>query len=161
MNLQSDWQKIRTHFSKSFWTNLHVSMASVDSNHKPTVTPIGSLFLDKTPSGFYFEKFPSKLPQHAKTNPNICILAVNSGKWMWLKALFKGKFEAYPALKLYGQLGERRAATEEEIKRLNRRMRRTKGWKGHEYLWGNMTEVREVSFTKVEKINLGAMTQEL
>jgi hypothetical protein len=33
--------------------------------------------------------------------------------------------------------------------------------KGNNYLWGNMEFVREVTFTKVEKINLGKMTDNL
>jgi len=161
MNINSDWSEIRKHFNNSFKTNFHVSVASVDSDNKPTVTPVGSLFLNHDQSGFYFEKYPSKLPEHANHNKNICVLAVKSGKIFWLKALFKGRFNSNPAIKLYGQLGKRRKATEIEIKRLNRRMKATKGLKGNTYLWGSMPYVRDITFTKVEKINLGKMTDQL
>ena len=161
MNIKTDWASIRKHFNKSFRLNFHIAMASVDADNNPTVTPIGSLFLNDDQSGFYFEKFPSKLPIHAKTNRNICALGVNSGSIFWLKSLFKGKFGSYPAVKLYGQLGERRKATEKETIRLNRRMKTTKGLKGNEYMWGEMEFVREIIFTKAEKINLGKMTSEL
>ena len=161
MNIKTNWRTIRQHFNKSFSSNLHVSIASVDSEGNPTVTPIGSLFLNDDQTGFYFEKFPSKLPAHAKTNPKVCLLAVNSNRFFWLKALFRVKFSEYPAIKLYGELGERRKATDKEISRLNRRMKATKGLKGNTYLWGNMETVRVISFTKAEKINLGKMTQEL
>jgi hypothetical protein len=161
MNIKEDWNKIRQHFNKSFRSNFHVSVASVDAENNPTVTPIGSLFLNKNMTGFYFEKYPSKLPLHVTTNRNICILAVNSNTWFWLKSLFKGKFNSYPGIKLYGELGQKRKATEIEIARLNRRMRTTKGLKGNSYLWGDMEFVREVIFTKAEKINLGDMTNEL
>jgi len=40
-------------------------------------------------------------------------------------------------------------------------MRSTKTLKGHNYLWGKMDSVREINFTKVEKINLGKMTAKL
>ena len=43
-------------------------------------------------TGYYFEKFPSNLPIHAKANKKICVLAVNSNTWFWIKSLFKGKF---------------------------------------------------------------------
>ncbi|APQ15930.1 hypothetical protein [Maribacter hydrothermalis] len=161
MDLITNWKKIRIHFNKSFSSNFHISIASVDVDNNPTVTPIGSLFLNDNPTGFYFEKFPSKLPEHAKMNKNVCLLGVNSSRLFWLRALFKEKFIDYPAIKLYGELGERRLATEQEITRLNRRMRVTKGLKGNTYLWGKMEFVREIKFTKAEKINLGKMTEDL
>lgn len=161
MNIETDWNKIRKHFNKSFASNFYVSVASVDSENNPTVTPIGSLFLNDNQTGFYFEKFPSKLPKHAKSNPKVCVLGVNSGRVFWIKALFKEKFNDFPAMKLYGELGERRKATEKQIKRLNRRMKVTNGLKGNTYLWKTMEFVREIKFTKAEKINLGKMTAKL
>lgn len=161
MNLIENWDKIRAHFSKSFSSSLHVSIASVNPDNNPTITPIGSLFLNKNQTGFYFEKYPTKLPINSKFNNNICVLGVNSNKWFWIKSLFKEKFPNHPAIKLYGKLGERRKATEFEIRRLKRRMRATKRLKGHKYLWANMEFIREITFSKAEKINLGKMTKEL
>jgi len=157
MNLIKDWLAIRAHFNKSIRSSLHVSIASVGTDNKPTVTPVGSLFLNGDQTGFYFEIFVSKLPLHEKQNKNICVLAVNSNKWVWLKALFKLKFKSNPAIKLYGQLGNRRPATDIEISRLERRMKATKGLKGHNYLWGNMAIVREIKFMEAEGANLGKM----
>jgi len=161
MDLVEDWDKIRTHFNKSFRSNFYVSIASTDDENNPTVTPIGSMFLRKNRTGFYFEKYPTKLPFHASGNKKICALAVNSSTLFWLKSLFKGKFKSYPAIKLYGDLGERRKATEIEINRLRRRMKATNGTKGNKYLWGDMEFVREIIFKKAEKVNLGKMTSEL
>ncbi len=161
MDIKTNWKSIRQHFNKSFRSNFYVSIASVDPDNNPTVTPIGSLFLNDNQMGFYFEKYPSKLPFHAEINKNICVLAVNSNMWFWLKSLLNGKFRSYPAIKLYGELGERRKSTEKETSRLNRRMKTTKGLKGNKYLWGKMEFVREINFTKAEKINLGEMTKEL
>lgn len=158
MDLKTDWNTIRKYFNKSFSQNLFIPIASVDDQNNPTSTPIGSLFLNDDQTGFYFEKYPTKLPKHALVSPNICALAVNSGKWFWLKSLFKGRFKTNPGIKLYGQLGERRKATEKEISRLNRRMKATKGLKGNTYLWNKMEYIREISFTNVETINLGKMT---
>ncbi|WP_062057566.1 hypothetical protein [Aquimarina longa] len=160
MDIKTHWHLIRKHFNQSFRSNFHVSIASVDSDSNPTVTPIGSLFLNDNQTGFYFEKFPSKLPTHAEANKNICILGVNSNTFFWIKALFREKFSTPPAIKLYGQLGGRRKATDRETNRLNRRMKATKGLKGNTYLWGKMEYVREITFTKAQKINLGKMTNE-
>ena len=54
MNITENWNQIRQHVNKSFSSSLHVSIASVDEDGNPTVTPIGSLFLNKDQTGFYF-----------------------------------------------------------------------------------------------------------
>lgn len=161
INIKDNWHKIRTHFSKTFAASMHVSIASVNENNQPTITPIGSLFLNDNQTGFYFEKFATKLNVNSKTNKNICILAVNSSKWFWAKSLFKMNFSEYPAVKLYGELGIKREATEKEYQAFKRRIRQTKRLKGSNYLWQDMSFVREFIFTKGEKINLGIMTKNL
>ncbi len=161
MDLVKEWHEIRKHFNRSFRSNFYVSIASVDKDNNPTITPIGSLFLNRNQSGFYFEKYPTKLPLHAQNNKQICALAVNSNTWFWIKSLFKAKFGKHPAIKLYGELGERRKATELEISRLQRRMKITKGTSGNKYLWSDMEFVRDIKFTKAEKVNLGKMTNHL
>lgn len=159
MNIHENWNTIRKHVNDSFKTSLHVSIATVDAENNPTVTPIGSLFLNGNETGFYFEKFTTAVS--TSTNNNICVLAVNSSKWLWIHALWKGKFKKHPALQLYGRLGERRKATEIEVSRLSKRMKITKKLKGHKYLWGNMEYVREIKFHKVTKMKLGEMTADL
>lgn len=156
-----NWSRIKTHFSQSFSTNLHVSIASVDAQNQPTITPIGSFFLTKNQKGFYFEIFASKLPQNQKQNKNVCVLAVNSGKWFWIKSIFTGRFGKFPAVKLYGELGERREATPIEQSRLQRRLKRFRNTKGYEMLWGSTPFVRDIYFTKAEMANLGKMTKNL
>lgn len=161
IDLVKDWSKIRTHFSKSIGSSMHVSIASINKDNTPTVTPIGSLFLNKDQTGFYFEKFATKLNKNSGANKNVCLLGVNSNKWFWMKSLFKKKFSEYPAVKLYGELGEKREATPQEFRAFQRRVRSTKMLKGNQYLWQGMSQVREIKFTKGEKINLGEMTKEL
>ena len=159
MDIKENWRLIKRHFNVSFKTSLSVSIASVDNENKPTVTPIGTLFLNSNQTGFYFEKFPKKIQENVKTNKNICVLAVNSSKWFWFKSLFIGKFKTNPAIKLYGQLGELRKATDKEISRLNKRMKATNGLNGNTYLWKKMVYVRDIKFSEVETINLGKMTE--
>lgn len=161
MDIKTDWKLIKTHFNTSFKTSLSVSIASVDNNNKPTITPIGTFFLNKDQTGFYFERFSAKLSINAESNKNICVLGVNSSKWFWIKSLYKLKFSSQPAIRLYGELGEKRKATEIEISRLNRRMNSTKRLKGNAYLWGNMKFVREIKFKEAEGMKIGRMTNEL
>lgn len=151
------WQTIRRNFRHGFATNLHVSIATVDAEGQPHVTPIGSFFLNwEDFSGFYFEIFTKNIPKNAATNPKVCIMAVNSGRWYWLKSMLLGKFETPPMTKIYGKLGERRPATPEEIERGNRRLGRMKILPGGKKLFGNMGFVREVHFYAFEEARLPA-----
>ena len=161
IDIAENWKEIRAHLRICIKRNMHVTIASVDTHQVPTVTPIGSLFLNDDQTGFYFEKFTTKLPRNSKNNRNICILVVNTGKWFWIKSLFKGRFDTYPAIKLYGELGEKRDATPKEYRAFQRRVRSTKRLKGHQYLWTEMAQIREIRFTKAEQINLGKMTKNL
>ena len=161
IELEKNWPEIRRHFNRCFRSNFHVAIASVDKDNCPDATPIGSLFLNKDLTGFYFEKYLRKLPEHAGYNKNICVLAVNSSKLFWLNALVKGNFKSYPGIKLYGILDDRREATQIEIAWLTNRMKATRWLKGNHYLWGNMPYVREIQFTRAEKIDFGSMTQNL
>jgi len=77
MSLILHWIVIRKCFNQS----LFISITSVDVDNNLTVTPISSLFLNNEQTGFYFEKYPTKLPQNAQASPNICTLVVNSSKW--------------------------------------------------------------------------------
>jgi hypothetical protein len=161
LDLNTNWSKIQRHFNRSFASNFHVSIASVDKDGRPINTPIGSLFLNRDQTGLYFEKYPTKLPKYAKEKPEVCILAVNSGVVFWLKGLLKKRFDVYPGVRLYGVLGDTRAPTEIDTKRLNNRMRTTRWLKGNSYLWGDMQTIRVVTFTKGEMIQLGNMTKNL
>ena len=162
LDVARDWQSIRNHLNRSFATNFHVSIASVDDQGLPSLTPIGTLFLNReATSGYYFEKYPRRLPLAAQGSAQVCVLVVNSGMCFWLKGLFRNRFSAYPAIRLYGKLGAKRQASEREIQRLRRRMRFTRWLKGNHYLWSDMQDVREIHFTRAEMVTLGEMTSHL
>jgi len=156
----TDWQNIRRHFRRAFTTNLHVAIATVDAEGQPNVTPIGSFLLNRSEySGFYFEIFTTGIPKNANINPSVCIMAVNSGKWFWLKSLLLGRFAAPPMIKIYGKIGERRAAKPEEIERVNRRLGRMKILPGGKKLFGNLPFIREIHFDQFEVAKVGAMSR--
>ncbi len=159
MDIVNQWKEIRTHFRKSFASSLHIVIASVDADGQPSATPIESLFLNNDQTGFYFEKFSNKLLEAGKANTHGCILGVNSSSWFWIKSLFYGKFNYFPAINLYGQLGIKRKATDRELRGLQRRMKYV-SWL-NKYLWSDMVMIREITFTKTEIINLGKMTESL
>lgn len=153
-----EWQKIRAHFRRSFASNLHVSIATVDAGGQPNVTPIGSFFLNRDDfSGFYFEIFTRHIPENAQTNRRVCVMAVNSRRWFWIKSLLYGKFSEPPMIKIYGELGERRPARPDEIQRANRRLGWMKTLPGGKKLFGNLGFVREIRFDQFEVVKLGGM----
>ncbi|MDA8018828.1 MAG: pyridoxamine 5'-phosphate oxidase family protein [Thermoanaerobaculia bacterium] len=154
MNLRDDWLEIRRTFARA----PYASMATIDSDGHPHVTPIGSLFLDKEPGrGFWFEKFTSRMPRNLDANPKICVLAVDMRLRLWLRALVSGRFPSSPGFRLAGTAGARRPATEREMSYFHRRVRPFRWTKGYDLLWRDFSAGREVVFDEVKPIRLGAM----
>ena len=162
-----NWKTIRHVFKRSLLSSFHYAVASVNKDGSPHVTPIGSLFLGKERTGFYFERFPKGLPSNLKHNQQVCIMAVNTGLLFWIKAIFLGKFRVPPGVRLVGTAGERRPATAEEVALFHKRIRSVLpilgklvgGLRGYKLLWGDLKEVREIRFTSFEPIQFGAMTR--
>ena len=160
MDIYTDWEVVKKVFKKSFSSSFHYSIATVDQNSKPHITPIGSLILGKPGHAIYFEEFTKQLPINISINNSICVLAVNSSKWFWLKSLIVGQFTELPALRLEGEAGILREATKQEVKLWHKRVNTVKFTKGHKLLWKNMGMVREIKFTKIIPVKIGLMTRQ-
>lgn len=161
MDVAENWSKIKKIFRASFKSSFHYAVASVNKNGEPHVTPIGSLILGEPGRGIYFEKFPINLKNNLTTNNHVCVMAVNSSKWFWLKSLFLGRFTTPPAVRLRGVVGEARDATETELILWQRRVRSVRSSKGHALMWAGMSKVREIEFTEIEPVYIGEMTRDL
>jgi len=158
MEIETHWHIVKNLFRKAFSSSFHYSVASIDEAGKPHVTPIGSLILGEPGHGIYFEEFTSKLPKNIKSNKYISVLAVNSSKWFWLKSLIKGKFVEPPALRLNGEAGALREATQIEVNLWRKRVKSVSFTKGHKIMWQRMGKVREIEFTSIEPVHIGSMT---
>jgi len=158
MELIANWAEIKSLFKESFKSSFHFAIATVTENGEPHVTPIGSLILGKPGHGYYFEKFPRHLPHNLGSNRQICVLAVNSSKWFWLKSLLRGEFKTLPAVRLHGVVGDLREATDTEIALWQKRVKSVSFSKGHALMWRNMSRVRDIEFTQVEPVRIGKMT---
>lgn len=169
MEIGENWEKIIKIADKSFFSSYYFSIASVNSNGMPHVTPIGSLILGNDKKGIYFEKYPVNLPKNIENNRNVCVLGVNTGIFSLLKALLKKKFADEPGIRLWGSAGERRKATKEEIELLHRKIQSAlpvigllfSKLKGYKLLWGDLKYVREIQFHSFEQIKFGEMTRSL
>jgi uncharacterized protein len=159
MDITKNWAEIKVLFGRSFRSSFHYAISTVNENGEPHITPIGSLILTEPGRGFYFEEFPQQLTRNLQTNKHICVLAVNSGVVFWLRSLLRGKFVSPPAIRLYGIAGDLRPATEAEIQRWQKRVRRVSFTKGHRMIWKDMCTVRDVQFTRAEPVQIGAMTR--
>ena len=158
MDLFENWPTIKQVFRRAFRSSFHYAISCSGNNGEPHVTPIGSLILTAPGKGFYFEEFPRKLPEILETNPRVCVLAVDSSPWYWIRSLLTVQFKQPPSIRLSGRVGDLRPATDEEIGRWHRRVRWFRGSKGHDYLWKRMAQVRDIEFDQVQDINLGSMT---
>ena len=159
MDLTTNWKEVKSLFKNAFGSSFHFAIATVNENGAPHVTPIGSLILGDTGHGIYFEKFTKNLPLNYGSNKKVCVLAVNSSKWFWLKSLVTGKFKSPPAVRLYGVVGDLRKATETEIALWHKRVKIVSFTKGHALIWRSMSMVRDINFTKIEPVQFGEMTR--
>ncbi len=155
-----NWPEIRRLFGASFRSSFHYAVASITEDGQPHVTPIGSLILGRPGFGVYFEEFTHRLPKNYRTNQRVCVLAVNSGGWFWIRSLIKGGFSSPPAVRLHGIAGKRRVATEGEIGLWQKRVRPVGFTKGHKMMWAHMKMVREIEFTRIEAVHMGDMTRD-
>ena len=158
MDINNDWPAIKRLFKKSISSSFHYAISTVTQDGEPHVTPIGSLILGAPGHGIYFEEFPSRLPRNLENNPQVCVHAVNSSRWYWLKSLIRGRFEQAPAIRLHGKAGKTRKATDEEIALWQKRVRSVRFTRGHELIWRDMRVVRDIEFDGVEPVDIGKMT---
>ena len=161
MEIGNYWEAIRAVFDEAYKSCMHLSVATVNEDGSPHVTPIGALILRDNKTGFYFEENPVRMPCNLKTNPRVCILAVNADKQFWLNALIDGKFKTAPAVRLLGNAGKRRKATSDEIALWQEKIALVKGTKGYELLWSHFSQVRDITFDTFEPVNVGEMTNSL
>lgn len=161
MDIKQHWPEILKVLKKGKKSNRFFSIATVDKNGNPHVTPIGHVFFRDDMSGYYFDAFSKAMPENFQSNRNICLMSVNSSTSFWLKSLFKGKFSSAPAVRLMGEVGDARDATKQEINQLKDSIKITRGLKGHKMLWSDLTRVRDMNFTEFSPATYPVMCEEL
>lgn len=129
------WKTIRELFKSAFNTTGHFSLATINPDGSPHITPIGSIVLRNDKTGFYCEGFPRNIPANLQLNPWICVMAVNAGK--------------------------KRQGTEQELAQWQKRVRVFKTSKGYDLLWKDLYHVRDIYFEGFEPVHAGAMTWDL
>jgi hypothetical protein len=149
-------QKIKPLFSQA----MHCSIATVNADGLPHVTPIGSVVLKNQGNGWFFQKFTKNIPKNAEHCEYATIMAVNNSKWYWLKSVLKGGFKTPPAMRLTVKLGNYRPATESETAKFQRRVGLFRRTKGYQMMWAGMSEIREFEIVDYKPVYVGKMTQQ-
>ena len=147
--------KIKPMFARAMYS----SIATVNENGNPHVSPIGSVFLIDKSKGYYLERFTKSIPHNLKGNNIATIMSVNDGKWFWLKSLIKGGFSQPPAIRLVVKLGQLRKQTNNESESFIKRVSIFKLTKGYELLWKDMSHVREFEIIDYKPVFLAKMTR--
>ena len=153
------WSRIQKIFQAAFSSSFHFSIATVNEDGSPHVTPIGSLILLDYPKGYYFEEYANALSRNLRHNKRVCVMAVNSGRWTLLKSFFLGRLLTPPGVRLMGVVSERREATPRELALFKKRVRSYRMFKGYDLLWSKLRHVREIHFDAYEPVTMGALTR--
>lgn len=152
VELQDQWDQIRTVFEAGIASSKHCAIASTDSTGRPHVTPIGFLFLRPDCSAYYFEEYAAGLAGNLQHNPRVCLMTVQSRDGFWLQALTRARFPSYPGMRLFGTAGELRPATQQELAQLRERI----GWlrilPGSRQIWSGLTRVRDIQIHEARPV---------
>ena len=148
-------EKVKPLFSQA----LYCSVATVNEQGIPHVTPIGSVVLKDKANGWFFQKFTKNIPENANNCEFATIMAVNAGRWFWLKSLLKGSFKEPPAMRILVKLGQVRPATTEEGEKFKRRVNLFKRTKGYDMMWKDMSHIREFEIIEYKPVFIGQMTK--
>lgn len=160
------WKQIKSFFKRSSHVSSapyrsvpYCSIASINEDGSARITPISSLILGSAKKGFYFEAFSKKMSQNLSRNKRVCVLVVNNNMLYWVRSVLLGRFNAPPAIRLMGTVGEKREATPEEIRAFRRPIWPFKLFKGYNLMWGVMKSGREIHFDSFETVDCGSMKQ--
>jgi uncharacterized protein len=157
MDLEKNWPQVLRILNDAKRTCKHFAIATVDPNGNPHVTPIGHAFFRDDMTGFYFDAYSRAMPRHFAANNRICLMAVNSSSWFWLRSLVAARFATPPGIRIFGTVSEQRDATQAEVQRLSASIRTTQRLRGHNLLWGSLNRVRDMRFTSLLPVEYPVM----
>ena len=156
---ENHWFTAKDVVRRAVRTSLHCSIASTNADGSSHVTPIGSVLLGDIGEAIYFDVFNKRLAGNIERHPRVTILAVDSGRLMWLRSLARNQFVAEPGVRLIGVVGPARESTPTEIHRFQSVVGPLLRTRGGQTLWGRLPRVRDVTVEDVELLSVGPMTR--
>lgn len=156
-----DWAMVRRLVPRTIRSSLHCSIASLNPDGTPHVTPIGSFLPTEKGRGVYFDAFNVQLSANVDRDPRVTILAVNSGPLLWARAFLQGRFVSPPGVRLVGTVGAQRTSTSREVQRFHGLVGPLLRTRGGAVMWRSLPLVRDVAIERVTPLWLGSMTPEV
>ena len=155
------WAMVRRIVPRTIRTSLHCSIASLNPDGSPHVTPIGSFLPTEKGRGVYFDAFNLQLAANVDRDPRVTILALDSGVSRWARSFLKGRFISPPGMRLVGTVGPQRGSTSQEVERFHRLVGRLLRTRGGQQMWRSLPLARDVTVDRVVPIWMGTMTPEV
>ncbi|RJR51183.1 MAG: pyridoxamine 5'-phosphate oxidase family protein [Desulfobacteraceae bacterium] len=159
MEIGKNWKTIRRVFQETLSSSVHYSVATVNPDGSPHVTPIGALFLRGDRTGFFFDIFTRNMSANLERDPRISVLAVISSVAFWQKSMLLGRCDVPPSVRLTGTAGKKRKPKPGELARWRKHVAFAKGMRGYDLLWKDMDWVRDITFDGFEPVYMGEMTR--
>lgn len=157
MNLKDDWKKVKAVLEQGQASSIYCSIATINPDGTPHMTPVGTVFLRDDQTGYFFDHYAETLGKNIDRNSNVCIMVVNCGRLFWLRSLLTGRFVSPPGVRLYGKVGPIREATSEEVAKIEKRVKPSKWMKGARMLWTDFSHVRDIEFTSYKPVTYPVM----
>lgn len=157
------WQQVRATLRCATSSSLHCAVASIGADGHPYVTPIGSVMLTEPGRGVYLDVINVHLSRNLDRDPRVTVMAIDSRRTAWGRALLRGRFDSPPGVRLVGTAGPKRPLRDDERERFERRVRLAVRTKGGRQLWGDSARfrARDLTFTAVTPVRIPAMTEHL
>lgn len=154
------WRTVRRTLARGQASSFHCAIASTAPDGRAHVSPIGSVRLGQPGTGTYLDVFNAQLRRNLEHDPRVTVMAVDSGLRTWARALITGRFATPPGVRLLGEAGPARPATQEEQEAFRRSVRPALLTRGGKALWGRFEGVlaRDLTFTGVVPVRIGATT---
>ena len=154
------WRMVRRTVARGRSTSFHCAIASTNPDGRAYVSPIGSVRLGRPGSGTYLDVFNAQLRRNLESDPRVTVMAVDSGLVTWLRALISGRFTTPPGVRLLGEVGPARPATDDEMRTFQRSVRPALLTRGGKAMWGRLDDVlaRDITFTGVVPVRIGSTT---
>lgn len=157
------WEHVRSTVRRARSSSMHCSIASTNPDGSPHVSPIGSVMLGDPGRGAYLDVFNVQLGRNLDRDPRCTILAVDSSRVAWGRALLRGRFDRPPGARLIATVGSPRPATAAEVERFRSWFGLALRTPGGRSLLGRRGELRarDLTITGVVPVRVAAMTQHL
>ncbi|MGK2950610.1 MAG: pyridoxamine 5'-phosphate oxidase family protein [Acidimicrobiales bacterium] len=154
------WRTVRRTLARGQRTSLHCAIASTAPDGRAYVSPIGSVRLGPAGTGTYLDVFNAQLRRNLEHDPRVTVMAVDSGLVTWVRALVTGRFATSPGVRLLGEAGPARPASDDEKQAFQRSVRPALLTRGGRAMWGRFDDVvaRDLTFTDVVPVRIGSTT---